>query len=436
MTHSRRRERSSLQIYAGQKLGTLDLLRNDNNQLVLRQVYTQGQDVLERKEVCYDELHKPLKHKSSEPKGGPLDLVKVVIDNPYTRNGVIKHNNGLTRYEYTGCFICGKIPSGSSLILPASSVSEAVSYGPQAWNRFRPGRPSVNMGVFLGELRDMPRMLKDTCGRLKDIYKGLKSFGKNPMALPYQLIAKRGGRQAAQDYLSYQFGWAPFLSDIRKAYELSQKIDRTLNEIRSNNGKIRRRGGVLVNTSDTVTEFSGPDAGALRPALPSQMYLTTPHYVRTVRTAKKIWFKGAFRYWIPEIGSLNWRRNTVRQLYGLTLNAEVAWNLIPWSWMADWFGNIGDNLASLDNGWADNLTAKYAYVMAHDVKVVTHSGIAAFSDGSTFSCETEVQYHSKARVSASPYGFDVSFDSLSGRRLAILAALGMTRSSTSRFFPS
>lgn len=437
MATGRFRKRESIQAFKGTKLGTLETWQYyPSKQLLLTQDYKLGADILGRKEECADELHKPLTSFSILPKGGPLDLRRVEIGNPYAGGGGnIDYRYGSVGWVYSGGFICGKIPSGPSLAVPASSAPEAASYGPQAWNKFRPGRPSVNMGVFLGELRDLPRMLKDTCGRLKDIYRGLKGLGKNPMGLPYELVAKRGGKQAAQDYLSYQFGWAPFVSDLIKAYELSNKIDRNLREIRANNGKVRRRGGVLVNTSDSVIEFNGTDYGAFYPVLPTQMYATAPRYVRTKVTSKHIWFKGAFRYWIPDTGSLQWERNTVRKMYGLTFNAEVAWNLIPWSWLADWFGNIGDNIASFDNGWADNLTAKYAYVMAHDVVSVHHTCNAVFSTGGSLSCDTTVEYHSKARVVSSPYGFDVSFDSLNGRRLAILAALGMTRSRGRAFFP-
>lgn len=437
MSRGRFRKRESIQARKDQKLGTLETWQYyPSRKLLSTQTYRLAADILERKEECADELHKPLNHPSILPKGGPLDLRSVVIKNPYASGGTdVDFRYGSVGWVWSGNFICGKIPSGSSLIVPGSSALEAASYGPQAWNKFRPGRPSVNMGVFLGELRDLPRMLKDTCSRLKDLHKGLReTFGKNWKSLPHELVAKRGGKQLAQDYLSYQFGWAPFVSDLRKAYELHQKIDRSLNEIRSNNGRVRRRGGVLVNTSNTVVESNSTDYGAFYPTLPTQMYAAAPRYVRTRTEAKRIWFKGAFRYWIPDMGTPQWERRTTRLLYGLTLNAEVAWNLIPWSWLADWFGNIGDNIASLDNGWADNLTAKYAYVMAHDSIVTHHTATAVFSGGGSMSCDTTVEYHSKSRVVASPYGFDVSFDSLNGRRLAILAALGITRLRSPAFF--
>lgn len=380
-----------------------------------------------KREKCIDELHAHWRTRNpSLPIGGPLDL----------QARTLTYRFPTVTAEYGPYKYVGRLISNFSVLddnpFP-NAAKETASYGPLAWNRFRPGRPAVDMGVFVGELRELPSMLRETCLRLRDIYRSLRRLGPNPMGLSLDRVRRDGSRQLAKDYLAYQFGWLPFVSDIIRCYEVSKDIDRRLREIRENNGKVRRRGGVVKNTT-LVTSGNAVVADCIRPTLVTPLYIVEPTASFTRTESVKIWFKGAFRYWIPDVGSLRWKRRTKRLLYGLDLNAEVVWNLIPWSWLIDWFANIGDNISSMNNGWADNLTAKYAYVMGLHQYDVTYSGRAVLHGHGPVEVITRVVGHAKERVEASPYGFGVSFDSLSLKRLAILAALGVTRLKAEKLF--
>lgn len=438
MTGFRKRQRQEMAGFSSDLLGetrTWDVWPPLTRRKVISTIRAYcGQDILRKNELCLDETHVPIDAPDYLRKGGPLDLTLVEVKNAFTRSLNVSSSSMV--YQYVGRLRCNKIPTVAQLQRPVSHSNEVASYGTAAWNRFRPGRPAVNMGVFLGELRDLPRMLQDTCRRLKDIWQKMRSLKRNPRFLNYKYVFKHGGHELAQDYLSYQFGWAPFVGDLLRCYEVSKTIDRRFSEIRRNNGKLRRRGGRVVHESETVVLFNGPDSGAFTPVLPSPMYRTTPHRITTQTISKEYWFKGAFRYYIPDIGSLQWENRTRRKLYGLSLNAEVVWNLVPWTWLIDWFGNIGDVISSLDTGWADNLTCKYAYMMGTDSTVITHNCTADFALGGSVSLGTELRYISKQRVAATPYGFAVSYDSLSPRRLAILAALGISRLRGPGFFGS
>lgn len=185
----------------------------------------------------------------------------------------------------------------------------------------------------------------------------------------------------------------------------------------------------MAKSQTSVVEYQGTDYGALYPILPSPCYVTVPTYIRTRQTSMRVWFKGAYRYYIPELGvkdgSVPW--NTIRRLYGLTFTPDVMWNLIPWSWLVDWFHGVGKTLAFLNDGAAENLASKHAYVMGTWKTTVTHGCSAQFGKGGTVSLNTTVEWEQKGRLKASPFGLATAAAPLSERQWSILAALGISR---------
>lgn len=377
--------------------------------------------------ICHDEVaHAPLTVKRPrKTQGGPLDLTKVKTVGGVSKTYTIRRS---CYSDYVGRFLNVDLPTGYST--PFGDWREDVAaLGPSGWNKFRPGRPEVSMGVFAGELRDLPGMLKQACKALLAPWRIIRSTGPDPIGRGLASVASRGGKTAAQAFLAYIFGWAPFVRDLQKCYQTSLQIDRLLNEIIQNNGKIRRRGGWMKRETNTQVLFNGPTWSACYPTLGTSFYASQPRLYKTQLDETIVWFRGAFRYYIEpkKFRSKWWNFNTKRLIYGLTLNAETAWNLLPWSWMADWFANIGDNIASMDSGWADHLTAKYAYIMGTRRRTITQHAHVDFIDGQQLRLRSDTVYESKQRVHASPYGFGVTLDSLNPMRLAILAALGMSR---------
>jgi len=113
---------------------------------------------------------------------------------------------------------------------------------------------------------------------------------------------------------------------------------------------------------------------------------------------------------------------------GVKLTPEVLWNLAPWSWLADWFANIGDIIAINTALGSDNLVLRYGYFMRHTTRTLNadHSGVnfTKFHPGPvTFQAKLE----EKQRVRSTPYGFGLNTDSFTTQQWAILAALGLTK---------
>jgi len=93
-------------------------------------------------------------------------------------------------------------------------------------------------------------------------------------------------------------------------------------------------------------------------------------------------------------------------------------------------------MSNLSTNAVSNLVADYAFVMhSREVKTVTtivstvsnKSGVSATSVVPDLALVYKDSVVTKSRGHATPYGFGIKYDSLTGSQFGILAALGMSR---------
>lgn len=396
-----------------------------------------------RVEHCYDVLH------NGPPylEGGPFNKWM------YNTTGAIPQGwgtytsrlYGAWLYKYVGGFLPSNLsswdgwftacnfPSSTSYRDPgnptqfspdgAHSWGDVSSYGANAWRRFRPGKATASAGVFIGELSDLPRMLKTTAKGFKDAY--CMRFGRNP---------RGSAKKAADHWLNTQFGWLPFISDLRSFYKTYRNADKIIQQLIRDNGQWIKRGGTVTEGEDQeilaqVTSTNNEAALGHNPALGDYFYPNTSNkgtYLLRRITAQKVWFEARFRYYIPNIESVQWRKRAVQQLFGLELTPSLVWELIPWSWLIDWCTNVGDVLSNVSNsGLVNNLAAKYAYLMGTTERTVRQDTRLNLYTPVRISFEWCLTR--KQRIEANPFGFSVTWDGLTPRQWSILGALGITR---------
>lgn len=116
------------------------------------------------------------------------------------------------------------------------------------------------------------------------------------------------------------------------------------------------------------------------------------------------------------------------KLLGLRLDPELLWNLAPWTWLIDWFGNLGDVVTNGSQYLFDGLVMKYGYVMEHykEVSIFDTTPIR-FINGTSASPQATFLRETKRRLGATPFGFGLDIATLSEWQWSILAALGMSR---------
>lgn len=291
------------------------------------------------------------------------------------------------------------IPQGSYPstfpVIPALAADDIMNgWGATAIARCAPTNPIADAGTFLGELRQLPK-------------------------IPGRDFARRGLKGTGGEYLNVEFGWSPAWRDIKSFREANAKAEEFLTRLEERSGKYSRKRYTLVEDTSTTETLVAANASSTLDLVgnPHRKYPLR----RTTITSEKVWFSGAFTHFYqrsPSQIEFFRKLQDARDVYGLDLSVEVAWNLLPYSWLADWYGNIGDVAHNLTRFSQDGLTMRYGYIMRHkSIEYIYTYG------PSSFTTKAEV----KQRRKASPFGFGVSPANLSDRQWAILAALGQQK---------
>lgn len=379
--------------------------------------------------------------------GGDFSKLAVLDESVLREIGSYHYEDALVREDYYGGFRADGWPTSGTYADPfnpsslAAAWTDGTSYswclgsydaartqGPKAWNKFKPKLSSADLGVFLGEIREVLPMMKTTAKIFADLVKT-------------QLLTKfhRGEtmpRWFANHWLNTQFGWKPFIGDLVKFFQTFTKLDACLLRAIKYNGVWHKRGGILSSTQ-TVVEDMFPSARSYRFApfeTPGNRCIKGGTSRISSEILDEIWFEGAFKYWVPEFESPSGLCNSMAILlrqYGLTINPLLVWNLTPWSWLADWVGNVGDNIANYSTASDTNLAAQYAYIMRKRSLVLTNTSTINVSTQNgtlgSLQCEWKRWYIAKTRRHASPFGFSIDWDGFTSRQWSILGALGIMR---------
>lgn len=244
-------------------------------------------------------------------------------------------------------------------------------------------------------------------------------------------VPGRSGGNAGGEYLNVQFGILPTVSDLKKFRNAAKNADRIVGQLHRDSGKIVRRRLAYPVDEETGSTFVYTNrylvgAGDSAPDLNLQQGGTL---TVTTHTSSRRWYAGAFTYHIPKRG-MGRRLSELDRKYGIQPGLDTAWNLVPFSWLVDWQSNMGSVMSNMSQFSQDGLVQVYGYLMHEQVRHVTHSLVNRVLVNGTWQPQTTVGtlvYTTKQRTGANPFGFGVDPVSLSGRQLAILAALGLSR---------
>lgn len=330
-----------------------------------------------------------------------------------SRRSVVSDTFGTSFRKYEGGVVINSASSPPKLSMPKTlRDSELDAYGTSAIAAVEPTASEWSLATALGELRrdgipDLPGT------NMRDEVRRIRSG---------QSSASSAGSSAGSDYLNMEFGWLPLKRDFQSFIKAVRDSDDIIRQYKRDSGqKIRRRAGgpaenevVRKNTSFHLS----PN--------PSSAVGSGSGYTQISTTSRK-WFSGAFVYHIPEVASMGRIREyalMARRLHGLEITPEVIWNVSPWTWAADWFGNFGDVMHNVSALGRDGLVLRYGYVMHERTRVTRMSGIVNQNGAPIYREDLESV---KIRRPATPYGFGLSWDGFTPKQLAIISALGMSR---------
>lgn len=252
-----------------------------------------------------------------------------------------------------------------------------------------PNKPAVDLPLFFFELREFPKMLRDLGNVLKN---GTKA------------------RDTPGHWLAYQFGWAPLISDLHSLLTFGVEYENRmtyLNNLKQKHSIRRNLGG---DEWEDYVATEGP-AGF--------------HHKLYVEGTRKVWGTASVALKDEHVGNLQ-RFLDLERLVGLRLRAKTLWDAIPWSWLIDYFLNIGDALEA--RGGLLDLKVHSICIMCRD-----HEFLRAEPSGAigqypvSFDQFSTFRTSKRRRVFSAPTPSITSVPRLSGKQVAILGALSLAR---------
>lgn len=281
-----------------------------------------------------------------------------------------------------------------------------------------PTSPQLSLSNLAGEL--MRDGLPDLVGRL---------VRRNGFTL----------KTLSEEYLNYEFGWKPLVSDLKKLAHTIIRVKTLVDQYERDSGKpISRRKS--FPTTRSVTTSTGDSGRSFVPTFATSMYVPGQSLgkliTETVSTTD-FWFSGTYSYFLDfgddSRSRFNHTVSIAEKLLGFEITPEVVWNLLPWTWLIDWFVNLGDVFTNGSAFSKDGLIMRRGYVMCETRISTTYTlpGVNFRSYPQGVVSQT-FESHSKLRKRAYPWGFGLDVPEFTPRQLAILGALGITRSGLGR----
>jgi len=225
------------------------------------------------------------------------------------------------------------------------------SYGHTYYDRWKKVAPTMatraSMAVSLFELGDIHRMFQVIPG------KHFK-FSSWREVLRY----------ANGQHLNYNFGWKPFVNDVKHVFRALNSFETRLQRfVTDRDSDLRRRAG-SPNAENTIVRS-----------------LFRSSYGMDVRFTGKYtqWANSTFdyRYSIPEYGNGEMRTRAYLDSLGLVVSPATIWECIPWSFAVDWFTDIGGYLQSHQSDWIEPYVD---FIQACDCSTVDCEGTWALKD--------------------------------------------------------
>lgn len=189
------------------------------------------------------------------------------------------------------------------------------------------GKSDVNIGVFLAELRQTVQMFHRPWSLVADVASG-------KFRIPKGLKSLKGVVDFVNSqYLGYRYGWRPFISDVQGFTRLTRRLDQSY---RADLARKPMTLKVFSNTQSSNTRKGQSDYA------PGPAYQVAWENTAEVSINRCEWC-------LVQSNPSNESRSLANK-FASTMHlsdvASLAWELVPYSFVADWFLPIGDAIES------------------------------------------------------------------------------------------
>lgn len=214
------------------------------------------------------------------------------------------------------------------VIATNASKAEAIALT-KIYNKIRFEQQHINSLASLAEIGDVVRQFGAPFAALVDLSnKRLNRLELERRGLKGTVVFKRAKwhRILASTWLEYAFGLAPLISDTKKVAEALARFKEPDQQIRRS--KVSARGSdEAASTTYSVSRFYN-----------GNIFYRTTFKDKSVSRVQYVVGLDASR--TADFGS----NQSLLDLLGVNVQnlAPAAWEALPWSWLADYFSNIGN----------------------------------------------------------------------------------------------
>jgi len=318
--------------------------------------------------------------------------------------------------------------------LMSTGATDLSSYAALEYGRTAPTADQFSISAFVGELRE----------GLPSLIPALLSTGSKKSFTSILKRQTRRAKDAGSDYLNVQFGWIPLLNDVRS---IATALATATAAISGNSLETHRRrekpdkdetiagssalSTVILRETNALFETVGSGTSASKGSgFLADNWVSQRHQIDYSFEAEFLRLPDGQKDYGPYLQKFS-------ELFRWDITPSDLWQLAPWSWLVDWFFDIGGQLESWQSATTNRILSLYAYGM-RDERLTTTSIVSNMRiDLVSFPSRTYVgpravftQYNvrRRQRIKANPFGYVLNpLSQLSAGQLAILAALGLTK---------
>jgi hypothetical protein len=202
---------------------------------------------------------------------------------------------------------------------PHVSAATLSDWSVDAYNAFNTQVPTkVSLPNFLYELKDMKGMIP--------------SIDRLHLA-----------KSASNNFLAFEFGVMPFISDIKGILALSDNVQKRLKHL------LEQQGQSSNLSFNRTQDFEGDPYEFYQSLIPSDAFFKASNRVLFKQMGAKASFHVGGKLY-QDLTGLSDSLSTLKALSaagGFSSPARVIWNAIPYSFVVDWFFHVGKLLDSL-----------------------------------------------------------------------------------------
>jgi hypothetical protein len=272
---------------------------------------------------------------------------------PGTFNPSCAAVGGRQDQDFTGYETRAQTSRPTSAVLSPSSLStlKAMEYtyiegliSKNAVSMFKdwsPNKRSSTLFRNVVELRDIPRSIASLTNTLLDLRR-LETLLRSERLRDIVFDLKRTSKHIPDEYLSFHFGWKQTYKDVMDLIALPETLSKKYSFLIQRAGKpttFRLKRNFPSRLSVGLPAFSYDNTNL--------EYATLHETVLERDTEIRLVINATFDF--PPLNVVTLRSGGLLDRMGLVPRPTDIYNLIPWSWLVDWFTGLGNYVELIDN---------------------------------------------------------------------------------------